>query len=364
MAVLSYLIFLIFSFGQLQRLSFFNQRINFYLYEIFLVIFFLILFFKLRLTPLKKLWQDNKFIFSFFLILFFSFVNNFLPYKFFDNLVAFLYLLRLLFYPLFFFYLNFYLKKDFYLKNKMINGFFLFSFLTIVFSITQYFLYPDLRNLFYQGWDPHLYRVFGVFFDTFLSGAIFGSLFLFWNNWIFKIIFLILIVLSFSRSAYLSLLLIFLLKGIFDKRFLKGGLFFLLFFLLILFISPKPFGEGVNLKRTISVKARIDDYQKAWQFFLKKPVLGYGYNRIFLLKDNLEGDHGKANFSSVYLNILVSTGIFGIVSFFTSLFFIFKNLKEKGRMILIFLILMSFFDNVLFHPMIMFLFGFISLFDR
>ena len=43
---------------------------------------------------------------------------------------------------------------------------------TILFGYIQYLFYPDLRNLYYAGWDPHLYRMFGTFFDPNFMGAI------------------------------------------------------------------------------------------------------------------------------------------------------------------------------------------------
>ncbi|PJC80876.1 hypothetical protein CO008_00645, partial [Candidatus Roizmanbacteria bacterium CG_4_8_14_3_um_filter_36_12] len=54
---LFYLTFLLFSLGQLGRFSLYNQQINFYLYEIFLGLLLIILFFKYRLEPLKEVWK-------------------------------------------------------------------------------------------------------------------------------------------------------------------------------------------------------------------------------------------------------------------------------------------------------------------
>lgn len=40
-------------------------------------------------------------------------------------------------------------------------------------GLTQYILFPDLRSLYYQGWDEHLYRVFGTLFDPNFSGVVY-----------------------------------------------------------------------------------------------------------------------------------------------------------------------------------------------
>jgi len=189
-----FLIFFLFNLGQLGRISFFNQTINFYLYEIGMSILLFFYFLKLKFTPLKKILNHKKLIFWGWLYFFLSFFIKIFDYSLFENIISFLYLLRLFFYFTFFTYLYFYYQIN--KKNDLILGFLMFSVLTIIFSFTQFFLYPNLRNLAYLGWDVHYNRVFGVFFDTSLAASIYGLIFIFW-----------LIILNYNKTEFFKFFL-------------------------------------------------------------------------------------------------------------------------------------------------------------
>lgn len=353
MNILFYLTAFLFSLGQLGRVSFFNQQVNFYLYEIVLLFNLLFFFLRYQFNPIKIAWKKHKPIFIFILTLFLSWLINLQSFSLFQNIVGFLYFFRLVLYLLYFFYLS---HHSFPIKK----GFFLISVLTILSTIIQYFFYPDLRNLFYQGWDPHLYRTFGVFFDTSISAAIFGVFFLTVNQSIIKIIYLILIALSFSRSAYLGLSLA-LIYSFINQRQLKKLVLFFVFFTTLVFFAPKPSGEGVNLKRLYSIMSRAEDYRLGINLWKNKPIIGYGYNRIRYIKNNSSIHSGSA-FSSSFLTILVSSGILGLLSFIYVLWSLRKT-NKVAPILLIFLSIVSLFDNILLHPFILFLL-FISLSDK
>ncbi len=353
MNILFYLTAFLFSFGQLGRVSYFNQQINFYLYEVVILVTLFFLFLKYQLNPIKIAWKKHKPIVLFIFVLLLSLLVNIQNFTFFQNIVGFLYFFRLILYFLYFFYLSHY---SFPIKK----GLFLIAILTIISTLIQYFFYPDLRNLFYQGWDPHLYRTFGVFFDTSISAAIFGIFFLTVNQLIIKIIYLILIALSFSRSTYLGLSLSLVYLFINQKQFSKLVIFFIFFIALIFFI-PKPSGEGVNLKRLYSVTSRAEDYRLGINLWKNKPLIGYGYNRIRYIKSNSFG-HSGASFSSSFLTILVSSGILGLLSFIYVLWSLRKS-NKIAPVLLIFLSIVSLFDNVLLHPFILFLL-FVNLSDK
>lgn len=353
MNILFYLTAFLFSFGQLGRVSFFDQQVNFYLYEIVLTLSLFLLFFKYRLKPIKEAWKKFKPIFFFLAVLLVSLLIDWSKYSSFQNSVAFLYFFRLVLYFSYFFYLK-------YRSQTIKGGIFLIAILTIISTLIQYFLYPDLRNLFYQGWDPHLYRTFGVFFDTSIAAAIFGILFLTINQPVIKIIYLILIALSFSRAIYLGLSLTLIYIFIQKKQF-KKILLFLLFFIVLIFIIPKPAGEGVNLKRFYSITSREQDYLQGINLWKNKPVLGYGYNRIRYVK-NGDSLHSGASFSSSFLTILVSSGVLGLLGFLGVLWRLGKTNKISQPLI-IFLSIISLFDNIILHPFILFLL-FTSLSDK
>jgi len=369
------LVFLLFSLGQIGRISFFNQLINFYLYE--LLMFFLLFFYllKLRFFPFKKLWKNHRWIFWGWFYFLISFFVKFFDYSLFENIVSFLYLLRLFFYFIFFVYFYFYYQKK--SKKELVFSLLIFSLLTIVFSFTQFFLYPNLRNLAYLGWDVHQNRVFGLFFDTALAASIYGLLFLFWLNHHHKIrLFLllpllILVYLTYSRFVILSFivtLFLFFLK----KTSLKKFFLILILFSVLLILFPQRSGLGVNLDRVFSIKARINENILGIKMGLKSPFFGIGYNRIrfFRQKNNLlwKSDfniyHGASSFQSTYVTVFVASGIFGLL-------FLGKGLTEWLRhnhhffYLILFIVIASFADNLLFHPFVIFILGMTNtIFDK
>jgi len=373
--ILLILTFFLFSLGQLGRVSFFNQQVNFYLYEVLMGILLLFYFLKLKFTPLKKLFDSQQWIFWGFIYLLISFFVKFFDYSLFENIVSFLYLLRLFFYFLFFTYLYFYYQKK--EKKDLVLGFLIFSFLTIIFSFVQFFLYPNLRNLAYLGWDVHQNRVFGVFFDTSVAASIYGLFFLFWLNykntgyfWLLPPLFLLLYF-TYSRfvifSFFLTLFLFFLKKS--SLRYFFITLVFLIF-LLIFF--PQKSGVGVNLNRFFSIESRIKENILGIEIGLKNPLFGIGYNRIrfFRQKNNLlwQSDfniyHGASSFQSTYVTLFVATGVVGLLFFGKGLIKLINGSKEFFYLIF-FIAISSLADNLLLHPFLIFILGMArTIFDK
>jgi len=372
--IILFLTFILFSFGQLARLSFFEGRINFYLYEILLLLILFYLLVKERIAALKQSFAQLKFFYLFFIILFFSNLINFFNFSLWQNLITFLYLIRLVIYFLSAVYLSYWIKKNHPLKITIFSGIVFLAITTLIFSFTQYFFYPNLRNLYYLGWDEHLYRMFGVFFDTSIAAAIFGLFFLFFyqrktivNDKIrLALLFLycLALILTFSRSAYLAFLitLTFYLLG---KKKIKIIFYLFLFFIFVLIITPKPFGEGVNLARKFSIEARLNDYKSAFEIVKKYPIMGIGYNRIGFFKTNnfSQFDHAAFSFSSSFLIVLVTGGFLGLIFFVLGLIYLWQ-MKKRSRLLISYIYLLSFFDNVLLHPFVIFLLIFFLIVDR
>jgi len=374
MKFLFYLSFFLLSLGQLTRISFFGQQINIYLYEILAIFILLNFLLKYGLGPLSEYFKKFKFVYFLFLYLPFSFLILFGDFKALENFISLLYYLRLVLYFLYFFYLAYHLKKQLDFKNVLLRSLNIFIFLTIISSLAQYFWYPELRNLLYAGWDPHLYRLFGTFLDTSVAGALYGIILLtlFLNGsefiktkWLFiglLVIYFLFTVFTYSRSLYLTLFLLGLLYAATKKR-LREFIIFAVIFLILLIVAPKPFGEGVNLMRTFSIESRLDDYKTAINIWQKRPFFGYGYNRIRYVKrqmnisDEVGSDitHSGASFHSSFLVILVSGGIIGLILFIGVLYQLY-NLSEMSKYLLLFLGLLSLTDNIFLHPFILFLF--------
>lgn len=372
---LFYLMVVIFSLGQLGRVSFFGQQVNIYLYEILVLLVLLVLLGKYRFKPVFYFFHRYKIIFIFFIVLLISYILNIFAFSLFENIVGLLYFIRLLTYFLSLIYLWFHVQKDRGFGGALLKSLYLLFFLIAISSIIQYFFYPELRNLSYLGWDPHLYRLFGVFLDSSVAAAVYGLILIYIyldksngtnrSNRIvrygFMGVFFVFLVLTFSRTAYIAATIAFLYL-FFTKRKVKEMIFFSVLFVTILFFAPKPFGESVNLVRTFSISSRLEDYKSALKIWSKKPLLGYGYNRIRYVKKKLniiEGynsdtTHSGASFHSSYLIILTTGGIIGLIFYILSLLNLFR-LSRNTKYYLLFLGVMSLLDNILLHPFILFL---------
>jgi len=355
----------LFCLGQLGRISFLNQAINFYLYEVFLVIFFIYLFVKLRFKPLRYFYKKFPIFFYFFGWLLVSYLIGLRGYSLQENLIGFLYLARVIFYGGFGGYVGYEVKENPSFKKVLQKGIMIIIVITIITGIIQYFLYPDLRNLYYAGWDPHLNRMFGLFFDTSVAAAVYGMLFLYFIiikkfPWL-QLLLLICLILTFSRSTYLAIIFIIIINFITQKDYKK--LFLILgLFLAIFFLAPKQFGLGVGLNRFFSIESRINDYRQAIFLWKKSPLIGFGYNRIAYLKEKYHllntkeifPQHALASFSSSYLVILVGSGILGLLGMLGVLGRMWQ-INEKARPIIVFLSIVSLTDNIILHPFIMFI---------
>lgn len=359
----------LFSMGQLARISIPDKPVFFYLYELVVAIITGILVLKYRGKPFKN--AVFRPVSVFFGWLFLSFFISSWFYSLEHNIVAFLYFLRLSMYFLFFPYLYHFFKS-----NKSSSGFTLPLYLAtlwIIFSsFIQYFLYQNLGNLAYLGWDPHLYRVVGLFFDPPITVSVFILLVIYyllefqknksWQYVLFIVPLLLLSFLTYSRGGFLGILAVccvYILRKrnwkivLFGLGILVGG------FLLI----PKGSSEGINLLRTTSIEARISDYEKAITIWQKNPVTGIGYNHIRYEKDQYEEQlfygpynpsHGSTAFHSSFLVILVTGGVVGLVLYLWMLFSL-ARISEFMMYGIVFLSVVSVFDNVLLHPFLLFL---------
>lgn len=350
--IINYLLFslfLFFSLGMLTRISFYGQQINGYLYEFVMFFILLLLFFKHRFIPVINAYKNNKYLFWFFIFSFITYCLYLGKYSRLENIVGFFYQIRLFFYVIFFLYV-----KD-TVPRRAIE---IFIVLTVLASLTQYFLYPDLRNLIYSGWDPHLYRLFGVYFDTYVAVTIYGLIFFYLlfqkrtlANKMGLSLFLFFIIMTFSRTGYLAFLTTLLF--VYIKK-LKQFVLILSMAIIIFILLPKPQGEGVNLIRYFSIQSRITDYQAATNLWKQSPIIGMGYNRIRYLKINDLNSHSGASFSSSFMIILVTTGLIGFILFSLGFIRLIAS-NQLGVVLMIFVSLVSLADNALLHPFILFL---------
>lgn len=310
--------------GEIARISF--NEIAITLLDIGIATTVLLWIFLRRKIPRSDL---TKPILIFVATLFISLLVNSPRLNINELLISFLYLLRWIFYALLFFVvldLRSIKKK---IEYMMLAG----GAILVVGGYVQYFLYPDLRNLYYAGWDEHLYRMFSTFLDPNFAGIFFVLYFLFLIEKLFKkptlplkllsALTLVATAITFSRSAYVGLLI-----GLTALLFIKGrkifvlGLVFLFAFLTLLFVQLSSKSEGTNLLRTASGEARLDSVKNAITIFKDNPVFGVGFNSYRyaqrdygFLDESKMMVHSGAGTDNSFLFILATTGIVGFLAF-------------------------------------------------
>lgn len=355
-----------FPLGEVARISF--NEIAVTLLDIAVAVTFLLWFIQKKRKSQAKL---SKPIFIFIGTLLLSLLVNLNRLTSFESMASFLYLLRFIFYAgLYFIVLDLLQFKKVLIKSMLIGGGIL-----ILGGYIQYFLYSDLRNLYYLGWDEHLYRMFSSFLDPNFAGAFFVLYFLFLINKLFgtknqteslvlKLIIIatfVAVILTFSRSAYITLvlgLIVFLfLKG---KRLLVGGTLLLFVLLTLLFSQITLKSEGTNLLRIASTEARIDSLKNAVTIFKDNPIFGIGFNsyryaqRDYGFVDESKMTvHSAAGTDNSFLFVLATSGIIGFSAF---MYLWFKILSTKDPLLIsssIALFANSIFVNSLFYPFIM-----------
>lgn len=329
-----------------------------------------------RLLNKKKINKNSltKPIFIFIGIALISLILNISHLSVMNFLVAFMYLLRWTMYTLIFFIVREFDKKF----KTQIPYLLLFSgFATVLMGYAQYFFYPNLGNLFYLGWDEHLYRMFSSFLDPNFAGAFFVIFFMYsiifvinysmnktWIKFLITGLISLLtfgaIYLTYSRSAFIMLIVstvtFLILKGR-KKLILVSVLIMFLF----VFLSPRSFKtEGTNLLRTVSSEARITSMKQGLYIFEKSPVFGVGFNAYryaqnrYLGLDNIywQTTHSGAGTDNSFIFVLATTGIIGFTAYlyllYKMLYFSKINLKKNKFAIILFSSLVGLMANSVF----------------
>jgi len=344
--------------GQFVRIEVINALATLYVHEGLIVVYLGISFMRYGIIPIKNVLK-SKGVLAFLCVVVFSYMLSFGEFTIQQNGLASIYLLRAILYFLFGIYINTRIKKKEYLITHIYNLLYSFSILLLIFTAIQYVFYPNFWVLKPFGWDPHLYRASSAYFDIYVAAAIYGTLAFFWfikKNYLLSVLYIGALALSFSRSAYLAFIISLIYFFITQKKW-KLLIVGLTLFSILIFLVPKPFGEGVNLFRTSSINSRIQDYKLGLKIWQEKPLFGFGYNRIRFAKEKLyliemdDRSHSLASFHSSLLMILVTTGSVGF-SIFAFLTYQFLKSYPHLRVYGIYILIMSLFDNVLLHVLV------------
>lgn len=302
-------------------------------------------------------------------------------------LIALLYPVRFCLYAMIFFII-----KDFDKKSKMNVVKLLVVSATVIVAggIVQYFLYPNLRNLYYLGWDEHLYRLFSSFLDPNFA-ALFISLFL---TLLFALLFaakdkrarfalgvislfsFIALLLTYSRTGYLMFGVCVLILFLLLKKYIIPVVALIILAIGLFLIPKNSASEGAHLFRVNSLYARGFSDENALTIFSQNPILGVGFNayefasqRYKLTKPSLYPNHAAAGTDNSFLLVLATTGIVGFLSFIylqwaiiAGVFLQYKNSRPRSlhaMLCLAFLVSLvglwvsSLFINSLFYSFIM-----------
>ncbi len=258
------------------------------------------------------------------------------------DLSGWLYLLRFIIYS-FTFYLTFHL-----VRSKILG---LGEFLTLVkvtcitlgvAGLIQLAFYPDLEMLSLLGYDPHKSRVFSTFLDPNLLGTFlnFGLVILIYEliskkfttiNEFFKenkliilsaAILSVAVLLTFSRSAYLMLVVsLLVILAVKNRKLL--AIFSAI--ILVLYLVFPTFNARIDGAFNIddSAKERFLSWDKGLIIFQENPIIGVGFNNIrnYSLKTDLiklfspDGGNSGSGIDSSLIFLLATTGLIGFLSF-------------------------------------------------
>ncbi len=332
---------LVWPFGQLLSLTSFGTIFRLQLLDLLATLLFVALLF----TSRKEILNDRLFkpLALFILAATLSLAINFDSV----SLVSLGYLLRFVSYTAFYFAFRFRGVKK-YLPFLLTA-----AILFLVIGLLQYFLLPDVRFLRYLGFDDHYFRLIGSFLDPNFTGLVLAVLVIL-ASWPVRLAPLLALGLTFSRASFFSLVIGLLYLSLVKRQF--KILLTIILLALLLYIIPKPFGEGVNLWRTFSITSRLENQKNAFNQFAQKPIFGYGFNT---LKQTIDGDipNLTSGVDNSFLFVLVTTGLLGFTPFLNFLKIALSGIKSPlVKTALVTILVHSLFNNSLFFSWILILF--------
>lgn len=273
-----------------------------------------------------------------------------------------LYLLRLISYFYFGIYVWNFVRQKKSNQKLILDSLLSLSLISSLFGWIQYFSFPDIKPFFVWGWDIHLFRLVGTFLDpTYLSLIIvFGSIIaIFKRKYIAVLFLLISLIFTYSRAGYLAFFVAIISIIYFNKQ-LKKLLFLVLGLFLIAFLLPTTKNHSIELFRSFSVVARVDNYKSTLQIFSKSPVFGVGYDNMCLSYNKYIGfqefsSHACSGSDSSLLFILATTGVIGFMVFVWACIDVFRYTKYNilYTSSAVALLTHSLFSNSMFYPWIM-----------
>ncbi|MBP7740780.1 O-antigen ligase family protein [Candidatus Woesebacteria bacterium] len=344
------------SLGQFQRIELGpnTSSVNIYFHDIFIFSWLFYLAIRTKLSFVKKFLKKEvlrKFIkiykveFIFFLITFIGVIFNLGLNK---DLISVLYIMRLVGYLVFAASLKMLTSGE---KNKGLDlpkltndeqnqslselrfKFFSAGLIILALGLLQITLISDTRFLAIFGWDDHYNRLISTIFDPGFTGIILIITYFYFLSLrksifhmkslvtgnllelLMTLVFFWSIALTYSRASYLSLLVGLITFAFINKKNTLKYLIASAIFVLMIIITPKPGGEGVNLARTSTIDARTSTIE--YELKKTKPQTILIGNGLFSAQNSLEKHPFIRSHSRIpdnfLVNIFLSTGIFGFI---------------------------------------------------
>ncbi|MBI2611390.1 O-antigen ligase family protein [Candidatus Gottesmanbacteria bacterium] len=361
-------ILILFPFGQLTQIPFFpGPRV--YLHDILVgLVWVFLLFHYQQIKNISKnilFFPSILFIFIALLSLIISLLS--IPGR--EVFVGSLYLLRWIGYLTVALATILVVKRKPEFKQKIIKTLIFTGSAASIFGLAQYIFYPDLRNLYYLGWDPHYLRIFGTFFDPNFLGLVIVLTIIMTitslnNSWLkYSLFFLntLTLALTYSRSSFIALAGS-LISLFFYRKFNKTIVFIFIIGLVTLLFLPKgPQSEGIQLERMASVEGRVESINKGISLFFKSPLFGVGFNNLRSYQkihpQDFRGDtipeNAAGGIENSFIFLLATTGIAGFTAYMILLVGMFMVGDRILKISLIAILVHSLFNNSLFYPWVM-----------
>ncbi len=250
-------------------------------------------------------------------------------------------------------------------------------------GLGQYVLYPDLRNLYYLGWDPHYWRVFSTLLDpnftgiimvlTLFAGFVIKRKITSWLWYLGQGSVFIAFLLTYSRGSYLAFVGALLFLIYLRSSLRRLAVVLVLTFGAFLLFLPRA-GEGQNLLRTTSSLARLGSWRYGLELIRQSPLFGHGFNTLGLLPQtanklqySLDGrlipSHAAWGIENSFLFVGATSGLLGLSIYLGMLgkmlrigCIFYNHKKEAGAIYLAALVSVlvhSMFVNSLFYPWVM-----------
>ncbi len=266
-------------------------------------------------------------------------------------------------------------------RSFLIKGLILSSLVFCLFGFLQFFFFPVLDSITYLGWDIHHGRMVSTFLDPGFSGLVFilgfflvlGQKYSAKKTVFLESVYLLSLLLTFSRSSYLVFIFGLAIYGVLQKKVKLIAVITGILLLGIIFV-PKPSGEGGNLLRTVSSLARVGDWQISLSIWQHSPIFGIGFNSYRIARDTYgyippnrpetvlsgEGDlvnHSLGGADNSFLLVLATSGMLGLAIFLNLWRKTILSLNNEYKIIILAslgaIFLHTIFQNSLFYPQIM-----------